>query len=84
MPMLPDDRSRRAATALEAVQPPRPTTPVIASSTLPCLEGKGSRNYSCPGCRRLLLAGIEYNQIQAHTVFRCPHCGTYSRMPVGR
>jgi DNA-directed RNA polymerase subunit RPC12/RpoP len=67
--------------------PPSPlctATPVIASDTLPCLEGKGSRNYSCPGCRRLLLAGIEFNQIRAHTVFRCPHCGSYSRMPMGR
>jgi DNA-directed RNA polymerase subunit RPC12/RpoP len=84
MPMLPDNRSTRAATALEAVLPPRPTTPVIASDTLPCLQGKGSRNYSCPGCRRLLLAGIEYNQVRPHTVFRCPHCGSYSRMPLGR
>jgi hypothetical protein len=84
MPMLPDERSPRATTALEAVLPPRPQTPVIASDTLPCLQGKGSRNYSCPGCRRILLAGIEYNQVRAHTIFRCPHCGAYSRMPLGQ
>lgn len=57
---------------------------MIASDALPCHQGKGSRNYSCPGCRRLLLAGIEYNQVRAHTVFRRPHCGTHSRMPLGQ
>jgi len=82
--MLADDQPTRVTAPLEAVHPPRPTTPVIAPSDLPCITGKGSRDYSCPGCRRLLLAGVAFNQIQPHTIFRCPNCGTYSRLPLGR
>jgi hypothetical protein len=81
---MPDDRLQRTVTALEAVHPPRPMTPVVAAATLPCVTGRGSRSYSCPGCRRTLLERIECNQFPANTVFKCPHCGSYSRMPLGR
>jgi DNA-directed RNA polymerase subunit RPC12/RpoP len=79
-----DNKPGWTVITLEAVLPPRPTTPVPTSPTLPCMKGNGHRNYACPGCRRTVLAGIEANQIEKSAIFKCPQCGTHSRMPFGR
>ena len=81
---MAEDKPGRTMITLEAIQPPRPTTPVLTSPTLPCVKGNGHRNYSCPSCKRVILEGIESNQIDRSAAFKCPQCGTYSRMPFGR
>jgi DNA-directed RNA polymerase subunit RPC12/RpoP len=81
---MADSKPGRTTINLEAVQPPRPTTAVITSATLPCMKGSGHRNYACPGCRRVVLEGIEPHQVEGNAILRCPQCGTYSRMPFGR
>ena len=81
---MADNKPGRTVITLEAVLPPRPTTPVLTSSTLPCIKGSGHRHYSCPGCRRIILEGIESDEVEKSAIFRCPQCGAHSRMPFGR
>jgi DNA-directed RNA polymerase subunit RPC12/RpoP len=81
---MADNKPGRTVITLVAVLPPRPTAPVLTSSTLPCIKGGGHRNYSCPSCRRIILEGIEENQVERGAIFKCPQCGTHSRMPLGR
>jgi hypothetical protein len=61
---MADNNPGRTVITLEAVLPPRPTTPVLTSSTLPCIKGSGHRHYSCPGCRRIILEGIESDEVE--------------------
>ena len=81
---MADHKPGRTVITLEAILPPRPTTPVQTSSTLPLIKGLGHRNYSCPGCKRIVLEGIESNEIEKTAIFRCPQCGAHSRLPFGR
>ncbi len=66
---------------MQRVDKPDPkTTPVIECAVTPVMKGDGDTDYSCPGCAKTLLRKVGHGQIQ-DVVFKCPHCGAYSKPP---
>ena len=65
---------------MEEVKNPRPSSMTILMPTgTPAIHSKGDTDYLCAGCSKTMLRKVRYKQVQ-NIVFKCPHCGTYSRV----
>lgn len=58
---------------------------IVAHASNPALSGRGTQNYSCPFCRDVVLEGVDAVDVNGtRIVYRCPTCGTFSRVPETR
>jgi len=65
---------------LEYVDLPDPrTTTLFEISSVPGISGNGELSYKCPSCKSILLENIFATHL-TRIVFRCPNCGSLSRM----
>ena len=68
---------------LNVVDPGRVAGTIVnGTRAMPIIRGQGNTDYACAGCEVTLLQHVVPSQIQG-LVFRCPHCGAYSRIPDG-
>ena len=67
---------------MERVQDPDATMSIVLPSMKrAAVRGQGDTDYTCAGCRKTLLRKVLDKEIRS-LVFKCPHCGTHSRIPV--
>ena len=65
---------------LEPVNQPDPRSLTIFEIPgIPRVSGQGEVSYECPACKSILLENIDFYGL-TRIAFRCPKCGTLSRM----
>ena len=69
---------------MERVQNPDSTMSIVLpSSKRAPIRGQGDTDYTCAECGKILLRRVLDEKIR-NLVFKCPLCGTHSRVPASR
>jgi DNA-directed RNA polymerase subunit RPC12/RpoP len=65
---------------MERVDNPDATMSILIPKPTPPIRGQSHTDYTCAGCGKILLRRVLNTPVQ-RLVFRCPLCGTHSRVP---
>jgi DNA-directed RNA polymerase subunit RPC12/RpoP len=66
---------------MERVQHPDSTMSIVLpTAARAALRGQGDTDYTCANCGKILLRRVLDKEIR-NLVFKCPLCGSHSRIP---